>query len=220
MKAGVYRQRIMVNKQHSRVNRRVAWVRKFEIVVLKDVVSIFLIDLLRLFVRHKSNSIDYKMKRGRFTDIYLIKAKWINESTGSWLNFIYGWGLVIFSLRCVALWQDMPTVFFLLCSIIFGELFMLLLSILYFLNIAFHLYWGKENSSFTIFLPASCSISFIWCYILTVHMPGGYWEHSYIFILNWAHSLQWSSRSKIKWHIALDQFSFLELSGIYIIIQN
>ena len=65
----------MVNKQHSQVNRRIAWVRKFEIVVLKDVVSIFLIDFSGLFVYHKVNSIDYKMKRGRFTDIYLIKAK-------------------------------------------------------------------------------------------------------------------------------------------------
>ena len=41
MKAGVNKQRVMVNKQHSQVNRRIALVRKFEIDILKDVVSIF-----------------------------------------------------------------------------------------------------------------------------------------------------------------------------------
>ena len=63
----------MVNKQRSRVNRRITWVKKFAIVVLKEVVSIFLIDFFRLFVYHKANSIDCKMKRERFTDIYPAK---------------------------------------------------------------------------------------------------------------------------------------------------
>ena len=150
----------------------------------KGSVSIFFIDSFRLFVYHKINYIDCRMKRERFADIYLIKAKWRNKSIESWLNFIYGLGLVIFSWGCLALCQNIPTVFFLLCSIIFGESFMLLLSILYFLNILFHLWRGKEKPSFTIFLPVFCSISFIWCYILTARMPGGYWEPSYMFILN------------------------------------
>ena len=66
-------QHVIVNKQQSRVNCSITWVKQFAFVIPEEVVSILLIDVFRLLVYYKVNLIDYKMKRERFTDIYLHK---------------------------------------------------------------------------------------------------------------------------------------------------